>query len=255
MSNVIEAVEQHYKFKDFGIDWRDGERTVHEAWRFHPIRKFNSYAITSLYVFAADFVPANATIVELGCGTGFGSYIFAGKTKCKEMIGLDLDAGATSYGQDRFTRPNLTILQKDIHDPSLDDLKGKVDFVYCSNVMEHIGEYEKAVRRVYDLLKPLGQYFHVTPPSGDAGGNQYHVTNFKIPKWKRILEESRFYSQRYFAHMNDLERERVQSEYDFSFTECGPDDMFSSSGLGSISGVILARKSHNPHDVFSLHSA
>ncbi len=249
--DVYEAVEQHYNLREFGIDWRDGERTVHEVWRLHPERRFNSYAISSLYIFASQFVPQNATILELGCGTGFGSYTLAGKTKCTEMIGVDLDLGAVSYGQGRFKRPNLTLLQTDIHDASLDYLKGKVDFVYCSNVMEHIGEYEKAVARVYDLLKPLGQYFHVTPPSGDAGGNKYHVTNLKIPKWKKILENNRFYSQRFFSHLNDVSRDMVQCEYDFTFTECGPDDMLPSSGLGSISGIILARKSKNPHEVFA----
>lgn len=254
-TQVLDALETHLSLKEFGLDWRDGERTLHEVWRYHPVRRFNSYAITSLYVFASDFCPPNATVLELGCGTGFGSYIFAAKTKCASMLGVDLDAGAVAYGQSRYARPNLKIQEIDIHDASLDHLKGNVDFIYCSNVMEHIPDYERAVARVYELLKPLGVYFHVTPPSGDARGNRYHVTNFKVPKWKRILEDAGFYSQRYFSHLSDVPAAVVQSEFDFSFTECGPDDMFPSSGLGSISGIVIARKSNNSHDVFAAQSS
>ena len=108
--------------------------------------------------------------------------------------------------------------------------------------MEHIENYTEVLERIYNFLKPGGIYFHVTPPSGEPGGNKYHITNFKIPEWRIILEKIGFLNQRYFAHQHDLDREFVMSEFDFSFIECGPYDMTPSSGLGSISGIILALK-------------
>ena len=110
--------------------------------------------------------------------------------------------------------------------------------------MEHIENYIDTLERIHSFLKPGGLYFHVTPPSGEARGNPYHITNYKIPEWKLILEKVGFQSQCYFAHNHDLDRELVMSEFDFNFTECGPFDMFPSSGLGSMSGIILARKSY-----------
>lgn len=245
--DVMEVLEEHYKLQAYGLDWRDGERTQHELWRMHPKRRFNSYAITSLYFLAAEFCPKNARVLDFGCATGFGTYLLAAKTKAQEILGIDLDEGAVRWGRQQYARPNLKLEVVDLHDPHLDNLMGEIDLVYCSNVMEHVSEYEKALNRIHDLIKPGGLYFHVTPPSGRSGGNPYHITNFKIPRWRKILEGSGFYNQRYFAHQPDVDRDEVKSEFDFSFVECGPEDMTPSSGLGSISGIILAQKSFNPN--------
>lgn len=252
LPDVMDVLEKHYALKEHGLDWRDGERTQHEMWRMYPPRRFNSYAITSLYIFASQFCPPDAKILDFGCGTGFGSYLFAAKTKARSVLGIDLDKSAVSWGQKRYVRPNLTLNCVNLHDPSLDQYTGKMDFVYCSNVMEHVEQYREALARIHSLLKPGGLYYHVTPPSGEARGNPYHITNFKIPRWKMILEDIGFHSQRFFSHKSDLEKEMVRSEFDFTFTECGPDDMFKSAGMGSMSGIILARKSFNP-DVKSLY--
>ena len=243
--DVMQMLEAHHDLAAYGLDWQDGERTLHEMWRQYPPRRFNSYAITSLYMLAAEFCPKDAKILDFGCATGFGSYLLAARTKAEMVFGVELDEGAVSWGKRQYVRDNLSLNCVNLHDPSLDQYKEQFDFVYCSNVMEHIPEYKEALCRVHELLKPGGLYFHVTPPSGNPGGNKYHVTNFKIPRWRQILEDIGFYGQRYFAHKPDMDRDMVRSEFDFTFTECGPDDMSPSHGIGSMSGIILAKKSFN----------
>jgi len=103
--------------------------------------------------------------------------------------------------------------------------------------MEHIANYKGALDAVKKLLAPNGLYLQVTPPSGQAKGNPYHVTNFTVPEWSEILVDH-FSDQRYFAHIPMREREDTNNEFDFKFEECAPTDM---GKLGSISGMILCR--------------
>lgn len=245
LDQLMASLEEAYQTKASGLDWRDGERTLHELWRHHPQRRTNSYAITSLYLFAADLVGCCKNILDLGCGTGFGTYLLAAKTKADFVLGIDLDKPAVTWGARRYLRSNLSLRLSDISDSALDEHKEKFDLIYCSNVMEHVGDYGAVLKRVNFLLRPGGIYFQVTPPSGRAQGNKYHITNFTVPVWKSVLEHHHFLNQRFFAHKMLQAPEDIQSEYDFTFTECGPDDMWPSSGLGSMSGIIVARKSFN----------
>jgi SAM-dependent methyltransferase len=142
------------------------------------------------------------------------------------------------YACDRYTHDKVTYLSRDVESLAQDpEYIGSFDFIYCSNVMEHIPDYNGALRAVKKLLSPNGLYLQVTPPSGKAKGNPYHVTNFTVPEWRDILK-GYFSDQRYFAHIPAREREDTNNEFDFIFKECAPNEM---GKLGSISGMILCQ--------------
>jgi 2-polyprenyl-3-methyl-5-hydroxy-6-metoxy-1,4-benzoquinol methylase len=253
VEDVMNTLEVAYETKANGLDWRDGERTLHELWRHHPERRANSYAIISLYLFAAELAGRCKQVLDLGCGTGFGTYVLAAKTQADTVVGIDLDEHAVKWGQTRYPRANLTIRRQDVGAPELDSHQDSFDLVFCSNVMEHVSDYNAVLKRVHGLLRPGGLYFQVTPSSGHSRGNKYHITNMTVPVWQHVLQSYHFLNQRFFAHRMTQKPEAILSEYDFAFDECGPDDMWPSSGLGSISGIIAARKSYNPKP-FSLKS-
>ncbi len=236
---AVEALADYLELQSYGIAWNEGERSIPQIWSIYPPRRFTHFALLSLYEFVASNFIKDKVVLDLGCGVGYGSYRL-GVRGAKSVYGIELDEKSVSFGQTQFHYPNVEIECKDIHDLATDPQKhGSFDFVYCSNVMEHIKDYGEVLKNISDLLKPGGQYFHVTPPSGKSKGNPFHITNFTIPEWRKIIEPI-FSNQRYFAHIPIRDRDKVISEYEFSFQECGPSD---SGFLKSISGIILATKS------------
>ena len=155
-----------------------------------------------------------------------------------QVSGIEVDEKSYRYGRDRYKHPKLELLFMDIAS-MVDNTNwtGSFDFIYCSNVMEHIADYRVALIAVKKLLAPGGLYLQITPPSGQARGNPYHVTNYTVPEWREILKGF-FDSQRYFAHIPLRERDDTNNEFDFRFEECGAMDI---GRLKSISGMIMCQ--------------
>jgi 2-polyprenyl-3-methyl-5-hydroxy-6-metoxy-1,4-benzoquinol methylase len=235
---MVASTVEYLNLKEYGIVWNEGERSIPQIWSIYPPRRFVHYALLSLYEFAAANFTKGLDVLDFGCGVGYGSYRL-GVRGANSVYGIELDEVAVRFGLDHFRYPNVLIESLNINDLASDPSNwGRFDFVYCSNVMEHIEDYVQVIKSIHLLLKPGGMYFHVTPPSGKANGNRFHVTNYTIPEWKLILEPF-FPSQRYFAHVPRRAREDVISEYEFDFPECAPHEM---GKLKSISGIILAEK-------------
>ena len=235
---VIQALVDYLQLEEYGIRWNEGERSIPQVWAVSRPRRFVHYALLSLYEFVAMNFTKNLNVLDFGCGVGYGSYRL-GVRGAKFVRGIELDDKAIQFGRDNFCLPNVLIENRNILSLSADHRQhGLYDFIYCSNVMEHIEEYLPVIESINLLLKPGGHYFHVTPSSGKANGNPFHVTNFTIPEWKDILTPF-FPKQRYFSHVPIRTRDEVISEFEFEFPECGPNDF---GRLKSISGILLGEK-------------
>ncbi len=232
--NFIVALVEYFSLNDYGIVWNDGERVIPDIWMLHPDKRFIYFAHLALYEFATRFIQGKR-VLDFGCGVGYGSYYFASRG-AHLVIGIDIDEASYSYACDRYPRENLGFDLRSVEDLAIDpNLCGQFDFVYCSNVMEHIPDYMGALKAVKMLLTSGGKYLQITPPSGKARDNPYHVTNFTVPEWREILLPL-FPNQRYFAHIPTRKPENINNEFDFRFEECGPTEMLD---RGSISGMIL----------------
>lgn len=237
VNRVVSALVDYFSLEEYGIVWNDGERTIPEIWMLHPQRRFTYFGLLSLYDFASNFTK-DKFVLDFGCGVGFGSYHLAAK-QAKFVDAIDIDDKSIRYATDRYKHERLCFPKMSIEEFAADSKKHNTyEFIYCSNVMEHIADYKSTLRCIMTLLKPGGSYLQITPPSGKPRDNTWHVTNFTVPEWRSILDPY-FPSQRYFAHIPQREREDTNCENDFKFQECGPKEM---GKLGSISGMILCTK-------------
>lgn len=231
---VISALNDYFALSDYEIIWNDGERSIPEIWMLHPSRRFTYFALLSLYEFATRYTEGK-NVLDFGCGVGYGSYYLASRG-AKNVVGIEIDQKSYRYGCDRYHHDNMTMLDKDIESLAQDpNYIGTFDVIYCSNVMEHIADYKAALLAVKKLLAPKGMYIQITPPSGQARGNPYHVTNFTVPEWREILKNY-FIDQIYYAHIPQRDRDNTENEFDFMFEECGPSEM---GQRKSISGIIV----------------
>lgn len=234
INDIVSSLTTGLSLDDYKIVWNDGERSIPEIWMLHPSRRFTYFALLSLYDFATRFTK-DKSVLDFGCGVGYGSYYLASR-KAQSVLGIEIDDKSYRYSIDRYQRTNLKFLDVPVEELAANkEYKNKFDVIFCSNVMEHIEDYKNALSSVTELLAPNGLYIQITPPSGRANGNPYHVTNYTVPQWREILSEF-FDKQRYFAHIAEKERNDTDNEFDFKFEQCQPEDM---GPLKSISGIIV----------------
>ncbi len=65
----------------------------------------------SAYEFAKDYVY-NKTVLDIGCGEGYGCFYLAGTAKT--IVGIDYDKAIIDYAKSRYQRNNLQFFVMDV---------------------------------------------------------------------------------------------------------------------------------------------
>jgi len=141
---------------------------------------------------ALQFIGPNDTVLDIACGTGFGTDIIAGKAKGR-VIGGDIAPEAVEECRKYWNKPNLEF--KVLDGTRLDFADGYFDKIVSFETIEHTGQYRQMVAEFARVLKPGGQLILSTPnrdvssPDGIIV-NPYHVQEFTYEELKQILETS-----------------------------------------------------------------
>lgn len=159
------------------------------AWRQHIAR----------YEFAREYV-ANKSILDVACGTGYGTYFLAGSCQ-KSITGVDVSSDAVAYAKTHYIRPGLEYHLGDALD--LARYRG-VEAVVSLETIEHLQEPEKFLAEVVRTLVPGGTFVVSTPNRStgrlsDKPRNPFHIREWNIPEFRDLLtryfEEVDLYDQ------------------------------------------------------------
>jgi SAM-dependent methyltransferase len=164
-----------------------GERTVPGI----PAENYWFRRHEAAYVFAAPLV-AGRTVVEVGCGEGYGAALLA--RNADRVIGVDYDAltvrhARGAYPEVGFVRANLAAL------PLAD---GSVDIVTTLQVIEHVWDHGQFVRECLRVLRPDGLLLVTTPnrltfsPGLDKPVNPFHTREFTALELSDLLTRNGF---------------------------------------------------------------
>jgi len=166
-----------------------GERTVpgvpHENYWFRR----HEAAYEFLLPYATD---ATATVLDVGCGEGYGAARFAGAAG--RVVGVDYDAGtvahaATRYRTARFVRGNLAALPV---------RSASVDVLATLQVIEHVWDHAQFVGECRRVLRPGGRLLVTTPnrltfsPGRDTPDNPFHTHEFTAAELRELLSRAGF---------------------------------------------------------------
>lgn len=141
------------------------------------------------YKFAKDYV-SDKTVLEIGCGEGYGSFYLA--SLAKKLIAIDYDKAIIDYAKSKYQRDNLDFLAIDAR--GLKPLNDKFDVVCSFQLIEHIQDVKSLLENIENLLKDTGIFICSTPNKKDASPrsnsplNKFHFKEYLWGEFKALLE-------------------------------------------------------------------
>ena len=143
------------------------------------------------YEFVAPLV-AGRTVLEVGCGEGYGTDLLA--RTAQRVLGIDYDALTAAHARPTypaawFVRANLAALPV----PS-----GSVDVLATLQVIEHVWNHGEFVRECLRVLRPGGLLVVTTPnrltfsPGLDAPLNPFHTKEFTASELSGLIAANGF---------------------------------------------------------------
>lgn len=153
----------------------------------------------SRYSFARQFA-AGKSVLDAGCGTGYGAADLA--LKAREVLGIDNSEEAVGYARARFAHENLRFERGVCHALPVPD--GAVDLITAFEVIEHLPEWREFLVEARRALTPGGLFLVSTPNKicyaesrHDTGPNPYHVHEFEYAEFRDALGK-------FFPHVSML---------------------------------------------------
>ena len=148
-------------------------------------------------------VRQDAKILEIGCGTA--GVISAFLMRGNAGVGVDLDSYSLDYARERLANyiesKQLVLINKDIYSIDFEtEFHVKFDIIILKDVIEHIHDQEKLLRKMQSFLAPSGVIFVGFPPwQMPFGGHQQmcrnkflsHLPYFHLlpmPAYKSVLK-------------------------------------------------------------------
>lgn len=134
----------------------------------------------------------NKIVLDIACGTGYGSQILA--SSAKNVIGVDLSDEAIEYAKKNYSAKNLIYKQGSAYKIPVDNKS--VDMVVSMETIEHLDKPEIFLKEVKRVLRSDGLFIVSTPNDNEfTDSNIYHIHQFRKNELNLMLSK-------YFSNTN-----------------------------------------------------
>jgi len=136
-------------------------------------------------------IDSDSSILEIGTGIGWFPIMCSLKgLKCK---GLEISPSLVEYAKELGAQYGVV---PEIELGSIEDAdigKGQYDFIHASSVFEHVKNWEPALVKVYNALKPGGLFYFVSTNkfSLHSGEYKFPLYGWLPDKWRYALRVKR----------------------------------------------------------------
>jgi SAM-dependent methyltransferase len=142
------------------------------------------------YRFAARLAERSATILDAGCGAGYGTAELA--KNGARVIGMDLSAEAMEHARANFSAAGVHFLEASC--AAIPVCDGVFQMVAAFEVIEHLAGWRDFLVEVLRVLDPAGVFLVSTPnrlyyaeSRQKAGPNPFHVHEFTEEEFRAEL--------------------------------------------------------------------
>ena len=146
----------------------------------------------------------NKNVLDIACGTGYGSYIIS--NSAKSVIGYDIDAESINIAQKEFIKENLNYVKGNVL--KIDLPENTFDFVVSCETIEHLSEKDgnKFLLEIKNVLKKNGILF-ITTPNKDktdtfSKKNPFHINEYYSKEFVALLKEHFKNVELYYLDLN-----------------------------------------------------
>lgn len=149
------------------------------------------------YLKVASLTGESDSILDIGCGFGYGMSILNEKKNKGFVIGIDIDKSAVLTCKSNFPSSTVFIAPAD----ALPFQNNAFDIVTCFDVIEHLKHHKVMLDEIYRVLKPQGILYISTPNKivwnlarrlNIQPGNPFHLHEYTLNEFKDVLKKSGF---------------------------------------------------------------
>jgi SAM-dependent methyltransferase len=145
------------------------------------------------YQFAKQFV-SDKSVVDLGCGTGYGASLIA--QDASRVVGIERDANALSYCNRHYSSRNVVFKAGDAAHLSAE---GTFDVSIAFQVIEHLENPDRFLRDMKKITRNGGVILITTPNSRLApqkrSDNPFHKSEMGFPEFQGLIGRTFLNSQ------------------------------------------------------------
>lgn len=150
------------------------------------------------YFFANQFAK-DKCVLDLGCGTGYGSSIIKQIGGAKEVDAIDISPESIEYAKEVYGA-GVNFRVDDLH--CIETVNNNsIDLVVCFEVLEHTDKQELMIRQIKRVLKRNGLLI-ISTPNIDTypKGNEYHLKELSPRVFSTILSRHFHFSKILFQN-------------------------------------------------------
>jgi SAM-dependent methyltransferase len=139
------------------------------------------------YEYLATLVSGQ-TVLDVGCGTGYGSHVLAGAAA--RVVAIDREEAAIEYCREHYSAGNLEFA---VEDAARLNLSGSYDAAVCLQVIEHLHGVDAFLAGLQSAVRPGGTLYITTPniveQAGRKGNNPFHHHEMTYAEFDELLRK------------------------------------------------------------------
>ena len=116
------------------------------------------------------------TFLDVGCGNGWVVRKMAENTNCKKAIGIDKSKKMIIQAKNKKENNKENYFHTDIESWKY---TGKFDYIFSMESIYYADSIEVALKKIYKLLKPGGQFFC---------GTDFYTDNKATARWSKVMK-------------------------------------------------------------------
>jgi len=162
------------------------ERLVPEHVNLHDATGSDTLELhLARYEFAAQHLFGQRAL-DIACGVGYGTRLLADRsTQVDELVGVDLEANAIEYAQQRYACQRVTFITSDAMSYGN---AHRFDSIVSLETIEHLAEPDKFIEHLStNLISSGGVLIASVPTTPSVDANPHHLQDFSECSFRRLF--------------------------------------------------------------------